>query len=176
MTKVDRRVVADGDYFEVACAVAADGVTSPAAVVIDELEVGMWADPDAEALPDEYQPKLRTRLLAHIKQLATQGELPAKAYNRLQDGVWELRVESVRMTFYDTDGEGGWSPKTGEKLVTWDGYRWDLPDDFDEYLRLGHCFAKVGQKTPPGDIDKSRTMREEDVSHDQELGTSSVAG
>ncbi|KJL18829.1 hypothetical protein RL72_03301 [Microbacterium azadirachtae] len=167
--------MAEGTYFEVSCAVAADKITAPASDLLDELESGMWADPGAESLPDEYQPKLRTRLLAHVKQLACEGELPPNAYNRLDDGIWELKVESIRATFYDTDGEGGWSPKHGQKVATWNGgYRWDLPDDFDEYIRLGHCFAKDGQKTRKEDLDASCAIRMEDVEHDREPGTTAV--
>lgn len=167
LTKVQRRVVADGSCFEVSCAISADGTTSPASAVIDELSEGMWADPEATELPDEYQPRLRTRLLAHVKQLAEEGDLPPSAYNRLREGIWELKVESIRMTFYDTDGDGGWTPKNGERLDTWDGYRWDLPQDFDDYIRLGHCFPKTGQKTSEEDLNASCTIREEDVQHDR---------
>lgn len=167
LTKVQRRVVADGAFYEVSCAVAADEVTAPSAQVLDELRSGMWADPEAEVLPDEYQPRLRTRLLAHVTQLAQDGELPPHAFNRLDDGIWELKVESIRMTFFDTDGAGNWTPKMGGRIETWDGHRWDLPEDFDEYIRLGHCFAKEGQKTPPEHIEASCTMREEDVYHDR---------
>ena len=167
MTKVARRLFVDGDYFEVACAVASDGVTSPAARTIDELEVGMWDDPHADSLPDEYQPKLRSQLLAHLTNLANYGDLPPSAYNRLRDGIWEVKVESIRITFFDTDGQGGWTPKLGTRVDKWDGYRWDLPADFDEYLRLGHSFAKTGQKTPSDHIDASLHMREEDTAHDR---------
>lgn len=169
LAKVSRRVVVDGDFFEVSCAVAADGETAPASSLLDELSSGMWADPNAESLPDEWQPKLRSRLLAHVKQLAAEGELPPSAYNRLNDGIWELKVESIRATFYDTDGAGGWTPKLGDKIATWNGqHRWELPDDFDEYIRLGHCFAKETQRTPEEHLGASKAMREEDVHHDRQ--------
>lgn len=167
LTKVRRIVVADGDFYEVACAVVADGVSSPAATLLEELKEGMWADPQADVLPDEYQPRLRTRLLAHITELAKTGDLPPRAYNRLEDGVWEIKVEGIRLTFYDTDGAGGWVPKQGETVPTWDGrQRHELPDDFDQYVRLGHHFPKKGQKAARADIDRSIEVRTEDVSHD----------
>lgn len=167
LAKVARRVVADGGMYEVACAVGRDGKTAPASDLLDDLETGMWADPNAKSLPDEWQPRLRTRLLAHVNQLANEGDLPGSAYNRLEEGVWELKVESVRVTFYDTDGAGGWSPKYGERVGMGSWARWELPD-FDEFLRLGHCFAKETQSTPPDDIRASCTVREEDVEHDRE--------
>ncbi len=161
-------MVVDGGFYEVSCAVASDGVTAPASTLLDELSSGMWPDPHAESLPDEWQPRLRTRLLAHVKQLAEEGELPPGAYNRLDEGIWELKVEAIRVTFYDTDGAGNWSPKYGDRVDVWGGSRWELPEDFDEFLRLGHCFAKETQRTPADDIEASCAMREEDVSHDRQ--------
>lgn len=168
MTKVERRLVVDGDFYEVSCAVREDGVTSPASNLLDELEEGMWADPEADVLPDEYQPKLRRRVIAHLEQLAAEGDLPGNAYNRLNDGIWEIKVEGIRISFFDTDGEGHWSAKCGSTVDTWDGGRkHELPDDFDEYIRLGHTFPKAGQKTLQTDINECIQIRKEDVSHDE---------
>lgn len=167
LTKVERRVVADGAWYEVACAVLADGETSPAAELLDELEAGMWADPEAAELPDERQVRDSIRLLALAESLANEGDLPRGLYNRLEKGIWELKVGNIRVTFYDTDGEGGFVPKYGTQVPAWDGYRWELPDDFDDFIRLGHTFAKTGKTTTRGDLARSETVRAEDVNHDK---------
>lgn len=167
LPKVQRMVIADGEYCEVACAVRADGITSPAAQLLEELSSGNWPDPHAEELPDEHQVKLHRRLIAHAEQLANGEYLPPTAYNRLVEGIWELKVETVRLTFYDTDGEGHWTPKSGTSVATWDGRnRVELPEDFDEFLRLGHAFAKTSQRTLEADLQESMQVREEDVQHD----------
>lgn len=167
MTKVERRVVADGEWFEVACAVLADGESSPAATLLDELERGMWADPEAEELPDERQVRDSIRLVALAESLANEGDLPRGTYNRLEHGIWELKVGNIRVTFYDTDGQGGFVPKYGTEVPTWDGHRWELPDDFDEFIRLGHTFPKTGRRTTREDLDLSESARAEDIDHDK---------
>jgi len=85
-------VVVDGDWCQVACAVRADGVASPAGEMLDALEKGEWDDPEAEALPDSWQVRWFHRLLAACEALANGDSLSQSAYNRLRDGIWELKA------------------------------------------------------------------------------------
>lgn len=166
LTKVSRLVLADGDFYQVQCAVLRDGVSAPAADLLAQLEKGVWRDPAVDRFPDEYQPTVRRRLLAEVEYLAENGELEGQ-FNRLRMGIWELKIGNLRVTFYDTPGDGTFSPKFGEPYWEWDGSQsWILPD-FDEFVRLGHCFAKDSQKTREIDIQHSIRVREEDISHDR---------
>lgn len=170
MPKVTRTVVVDGAYAEIACAVRSDG-TVPAMVLLEELEQGVWNDPQAVELPDERQVDDRIRLLALIEMLGEDGEIPRDTiqggYNRLGDqGMWELKVGTIRLTFYDTDGVGGFVPKLGTKEDTWNGYYWQLPDDFDEFIRLGFAFGKSEAKTKRDDLYEAHSVRAEDLEHD----------
>ena len=168
-SKVARRVVADGTYCEVACAVLADGVTSPASDLLDQLDEAMWPDPEVDQLPDERQTRHRSRLISLCEALADGDDLPAGSWNALPEGMLELKVDGIRVTFYDTDGHGNYSSAAPEYTDRWDGTRQPvLPiDDFQEHIRLGHCFPKTTQKTTMKDIQRSQQVREEDVSHDR---------
>ncbi len=165
MTKQARRVVADGETYEICCALREDG-SSPTSDLLDKLEEMVWPDPAATELPDEYQTSLRRRLIAHVEMLAEEGDLPRSAYNRLQDGIWELKVGNLRVSFYDTDGKGGFTAKDGESSPSWDGGTLHFLPEFDENIRLGHTFAKEGQQTKSEDIEACRLTREEDLAHD----------
>lgn len=168
MTKVTRTVLANGDYHEVACAVLADGVTSPVTELLELLSSGMWEDPHESEFPDEGQARVRQRFLAAVEYLAQNGEL-SKGYNRLDAGIWEFKIEALRVTFFDTPGDGTYSPKLGaDRGYSWDGRsRIAFPDDFDEYIRVGHYFGKQSQRTLPEDIARSIEVREEDLAHDR---------
>lgn len=128
----------------------------------------MWPDPQAEELPDEYQVRLRVRLLALIEAFANGEELLQRSYNYLENSMWEFKVESVRVTFYDTDGQGNWTPLEGVPIREWDGRtRWEFPeDDFEENVRLGHTWGKDGRFADPEDIKIAMEVREEDIRHD----------
>lgn len=166
MAKVTRRLVADGDAYEISCALRSDG-TSPAAELLDALDDQMWPDPEAELLPDEYQATTRRRLIAHIEMLAWEGDLPRQAYNRLEDGIWEIKVGNLRLSFFDTDGVGGFEPKLGESGPAWDGSALHLLPEFDDYIRLGHHFPKQSQRTTYEDLQECQNVRLEDVTHDR---------
>lgn len=167
MTKVVRTVLADGACHEVACAVLRDGVTSPVLELLKQLEEGNWPDPNIEEFPDEYQANTRRRFLAHVEYLANFGELEY-GFNRLDEGIWEIKVESLRVTFFDTPGDGTFQPKFGEVYDGWDGRRAiAFPTDLDEFIRVGHYFGKDGQKAPPHDVKRSIEVREEDLAHDR---------
>jgi hypothetical protein len=157
----------DGDVYEIACAVEADGVSSPAVNFIDRLGSGTWPDPTAE-LPDYAQLRDLDHFKALTKMLAMEGRLPKYKFNKLDDGVWEIKVGIFRLSFYDTDGVGGYVPKEGDPVVTWEQkteYR-ELPD-FDEFIRLGHPFNKYGWKTEPADLAATKQVRTEDLKHDE---------
>lgn len=164
----------DGDWYTVHCALRGD-LTAPASELLDDLDEGVWADPQAVALPDEYQANVRRRLLVSIEALAMEGTLPRGAFNRLEEGIWELKVANLRLSFFDTDGNGGYTPKIGEAYTSWNGRtEYDLPE-FDEKLRLGHYFAKTAQRTSNEDLEACKTVRLEDVAHDKEPGPEAVA-
>lgn len=169
MSKVDRRIIADGVYAEVSCAVDAS-LESPAAVFFDELKSGTWDDPLTDDLPDERQVREYYRYLALCKKLANGDDLEDwLSYNRLDDGVWELKVGIMRLALYDTAGNGTFTPKYGERYEQFDGkVKWLLPLDFDEFIRLANSFAKSSDRTPPEEIEKSLQLRREDLHHDRD--------
>lgn len=167
MAKVVRTVLADGDYHEVACAVLSDGATSPAVELLELLDQGMWPDPSAHHFPDSRQAADRSRLIAEIEYLADHGE-PLKDYDYLHQGIWEFKIGTLRVTFYDTLGDGSFTVKTGTRNDShWAKRRFDFPEHFDEYVWLGHYFGKSEQKTRKSDLIKALVVREEDLKHDR---------
>ena len=166
MSKVRREVIADGDFHEVSVAVLSDG-SSPFLGLLSELEQGLWPDPAQDEFPDSWQPKMRARLLAEFEELADVGE-PARDYDYLTDGIWELKIGNLRVTFYDTRGDGTWNKHEGRVIDShWAARRREFPDDFDEFVRVGHYFAKTSQKTLARDLEEAKRVREEDLSHDR---------
>lgn len=161
-----RRVVASGEWCEIACAVIGDGTQSPASTLLDELETNVWPNPNVEIYPDEYQTTQRTRLLALVEAIAEGNDIRRGDFNYLHKGIWELKIQDLRVSFFDTDGEGGWTEKTGSKISAWDGDQWEFPE-LDELVRLGHCFAKTAPKTNETDLARSIEVREEDAFHDK---------
>ena len=166
LPKVERTLVASGEWFTIECAVRAD-LSSPAGEFLIALESGTWATRD-EALqePDE-QISWRSWFVAACEFLAETGWPPhGNPYNQLQDGIWELKHQVLRVPFYDTDGCGNSTPK-----IDYDSYSrfttrpW--PEDFDEFLRLTTAFEKTTQKTDPREIQLALTIREEDLDHDR---------
>ncbi|PPG39489.1 hypothetical protein C5C17_11910 [Pseudoclavibacter sp. RFBA6] len=138
------------------------------------MKCGTWEhDPDFSGEPpDDAQMTSGQKLVAGIEWFADKGT-PRPSYctvNYLVDGVWEFKLGAVRVSFYDTDGSGGYEPKariddisTVEKP---DDY-WQIPV-FDEQIRLGHCFPKNSQKTPEADLVGVVMVRREDLEHDRE--------
>jgi len=160
-----RRLVASGAYLDVECAVRADE-TSPASELLDQLAEGTWPDPEAESLPDEWQPRYLQRLIALCQALAAGDSIPDNAFNALEDGVLEFKIDGLRVTFYDTDGRGNCGVTEIEYYDDWSGKRRPVLPEFEEYVRLGHVFPKTGQKTRPEDIQQSLQVRKEDLEHD----------
>src|SRR5690625_1457330 len=168
LTKVNRYVVADGAYHEVACAVLADGKTSPVLDLLAELKGGIHEGSLVEGSADESGARDYARLIAQIEYLAHEGE-PSHSFDYLTGGIWEFKIGDLRVTFYDTPGDGTFTPKTGIRNEGhWRQRRYEFPDEFDDYVRLGHRFTKVGQKTPKSDLDQAAKVREEDLKHDRD--------
>jgi hypothetical protein len=154
-------------------AVLAD-LTSPSLVAITQMEAGEWEeDPDVEEIPDDAQMTQAQRLRAGIEFFADYG-YPQNSFctiNALRDGIWEFKKGRIRVSFYDTDGAGGWTPK-GKHI---DRANSDDPDDeqfwwlprFDDMIRLGHCFGKTTQVTEEEDIEMTLRVRLEDTAHDR---------
>jgi hypothetical protein len=159
----------DGDAYEVLCAFEADGKNSPAWNLLEQLRKGEWPEPDTTELPPDAQISIRAKVRSLIKMLAQEGRLPPGNFNKLRDGIWELKHVDVRLTFYDTLGDGNFTPKEGEPTYDWQQnvYYPQLPD-FDDYLRLGHAFEKPLhiRKTTEHDIAESLRIRTEDLTHD----------
>src|SRR5690625_1120152 len=129
LTKVRRYVVADGAYHEVACAVLADGKTSPFLDLLMELQGGTRDESQVEGSADESRARDYERLVAQIEYLAHEGE-PSHSFDYLTDGVWEFKIWDLRVTFYDTPGDGTYTPKTGVRNEGhWRQRRYEFPDE-----------------------------------------------
>lgn len=168
MTKVDRQPVVDGDtelIFD--CALRADG-TSPATVLL-------FRDGEDEVREIGLRPSDWAFFEDLVEAVAWGEELPRRGHNYLHDGVWELKVDALRATFFDTDGAGGYTPKLGrESWEVGQGRRRIYePDEMDDYVRLGHWFVKTGQKAGQEQLDAAFLVREEDLDHDRRAEESS---
>jgi hypothetical protein len=168
---VERRLIADGRLYLVECAVCSDG-SSPASNFLDQLAQGLWApDPDAADLPSDAQLKDSDVLLEFCQQLADSGVPPFRtAVNDLDDGIWEFKRGAKRLSFYDTPGDGTYTPKNRIENFRdsehTDEPTWWFPD-FDDYIRLGHAFAKEAERTTEYDLLETKRVREEDLQHDR---------
>ena len=170
MAKVKRRVVHDGNIYEVACAVRADGVTSPVDQFLNQLEGRAWRQETGETstLNADEQYSAYEWVLAAIEFFAEHGEFHHRGnYNYLYEGIWEIKRYDLRISFYDTDGHGGYEPKMGVRSVYGGGGGFPLPD-FDEYIRLGTVFEKTAARAPREELDLAAVIREEDLAHDRD--------
>lgn len=137
--------------------------------MLRELRSGFWNDPRSTVRPDRRQISDYHKLRALLEELASTGYIENEgSYNSLHDGMWELKLNNIRLTFYDTSGDGYYEPKLGETRWDWSQKRRQhLPEDFDEQIRVGHGFAKTGQKAPEAEVKRAKALREEDVNHDR---------
>lgn len=165
MTNVERRIIAEGGQFAVECAVRTD-LSSPVSEFLDSVEGGN-ADHVEDLEPDE-QILWFDWFTAACERLAQHGTLPHRHdHNQLRDGIWEIKHSVLRVTFFDTDGNG-----QDEPLIDHESYSrfatrpW--PDDFLYYLRLTTAFEKTSQQTPPAEIELAKTVRTEDLEHDRQ--------
>lgn len=167
MTKVSRTIAVKGEWLEVAFAVRKDG-SKPGEECLNFLKAKMWPLPDIE-LPDEAQPAFYFQLNSDLRDLADGINLETGRHNRLRRGIWELKRDAVRLTFFDTDGRGGYVVKNGVTKEEFDGSLKHqlLTEDLDEFVRIGFAFSKVSQKTLESDILEALRVREEDLKHDQ---------
>ncbi len=167
---MQRRMIVRGQLHQVDCAGREDG-SSPAGLFLDALKIGAWDQAEADGPMDEQIGDYHWFLNA-IRHWANTGEpVYPHAAKALQDGVWEFRHDDKRLTFYDTDGTGGYTAK-----LPIDDYAdaeapesqfWQIPY-FDPLIRLGHAFTKSSQKTSSKDIVASKEVRTEDLAHDRE--------
>jgi len=162
-----RTVVADGECHLIECAVAADG-SAPALEFLNQLRKGVRetypVDIDSDAQVQAYG-----IILARCEYLARYGEFASrnrKHYNQLWDGIWELKHEELRLSFFDTAGDGTYSPKIAESDYWGNAPRLPI---FDEFIRLGRGFPKprTMRWTPEAEIRFALRLREEDLEHDK---------
>lgn len=166
---MDRRAIVRGQIHQVDCAVRSDGC-SPAGQFLDALQKGAWDRAETSGSSDEQIDDYHWFLNA-IRHWANTGEpVYRHAVKALQDGVWEFRHGDKRLTFFDTDGRGGYTPKLPIQhhadAEAPDSEFWQIPY-FDRLIRLGHAFTKVSQKTPQHDLAESQKVRKEDLDHDR---------
>jgi len=168
---MDRRAIARGQFHDVDCAVRKDG-RSPAGQFLDALKNGVW-DHTVESEPRDEQISDYHWFLNAIRHWASTGEpVYRDAVKALEDGVWEFRHGDKRLTFFDTDGRGGYTAKLpirryAEAEAPESEY-WQIPY-FDRLIRIGHAFTKVSQKTLKKDLSESQEVREEDLAHDRPI-------
>jgi len=163
MTKVERRLIADGKTYEVACAVRADGTTSPVARFLDELKGKRWVS----QLDADEQIRAYAWVLAAIEYFADSGDFPHVGdWNQLMNGIWEIKHWNLRISFFDTDGLGNFDPKVTQRVYVAGGGYCPLPE-FDEFIRLGTVFEKRTAKTPSAELALAAQIRNEDLAHDK---------
>lgn len=163
---VERRAIVRGQCHDVDCAVRSGGGV-PAGDFLDALKNGRWdsGDPSDEQV-DDY-----SWFLNAIRHWANTGEpVYRDAVKALEDGIWEFRHGDKRLTFYDTDGHGGYTAKRPIRdhadADAPDSAHWQIPY-FDLLVRLGHAFTKRSQKTAASDLATAADVRDEDLSHDR---------
>lgn len=170
MSKVVRSRIVMGAYHTIECAVRTDG-SSPARQFLDELKAGRWnRDQELEEPPDDEQIPDYHRFINDMQYLANHGEPRLRGtVNYLEDGVWEFKCETKRLTFWDVDERGGFSPKAKVLDISNSEYpnsdMWWFPP-MDRMLRLGNCWLKVDEKADPLDIEEAIMIREEDLAYD----------
>lgn len=162
-----------GRFHHVDCALREDG-RAPAGMFLDALKNGAWNCSDGSVADDEQIADYHWFLNA-IAHWANTGEpVYRDAVKALEDGVWEFRHGDKRLTFFDTDGTGGYTPKlhirSHADAEAPDSEHWHIPY-FDPLIRIGHAFTKTSQKTLPQDLSESQETRKEDIARDRPTHT-----
>jgi hypothetical protein len=162
-------LLASGAFYDIECAVLADGARSPVAEFLELLKSERWAPPGgASALTRDEQIKAHAWFVAEVEYFADTGTMHRRSnWNQLRDGIWEFKRHEVRVSFYDTDGRGRYVPKTVPREPMAGGGYCPLPE-FDEFIRLGTVFEKLTARTPEPELRFARQVREEDLAHDRE--------
>lgn len=137
------------------------------------MQKGEWvADPYFSSPPDEDQIHNFAMFLAKISYVGENGVPETRTdVNNLVDGVWEFKHHHHRLAYFDTPGDGTYTPK--ERVRDRREVDPDNQDDYwwyphmDSVLRLTNAWSKQDQLAPPEEIDKALSIREEDVQHDK---------
>jgi hypothetical protein len=169
LTKVERTLVAQGDFFDVECAVRSD-LSSPVDEFLVAMKSGTWEPGldnsiEEEHLEPDEQITEYSWFIRACSHIASTGEpIYNHSYNQLQEGIWEIKHYKLRISFYDTDGSGEYEP-----LIDYDSYEGTFatrpwPQDFLEYLRLTTAFKKSEQDEH---IALAPIVRTEDLEHDR---------
>jgi hypothetical protein len=163
MTKVSRRVVATGEWYQISCAVRSDGTTSPAAAFLDALR----QNPATEGGEPDENISLYHWFIATFEYFAETGDTPQPwNTNQLNAGIWEFKRASCRISFFDTDGQGNYRPKISERQPAVGGGVSPLPE-FDRYIRLGATWTKASQKAQQKHLSFAAQIRWENLQHDR---------
>ncbi len=146
------------------------GRTFARRAVLGRTEERVW-DRTEESDPLDEQISDYHWFLNAIRHWANTGEpVYRDAVKALEDGVWEFRHGDKRLTFFDTDGRGGFTAKLPIRRYADaeapDSEYWQIPY-FDRLIRIGHAFTKVSQKTLKQDLSESQEVRKEDLAHDR---------
>ena len=156
LSKVSRTLIYVGTHFAIECAIRKDG-SSPALGMLNQLAQGMVEIPDFPP-PDSLQTSFLTDMMLFLKEIADGYQPREGALNYLTEGIWELKRETIRITFYDTDGAGKFHGHQHKSF---------LEAQFYPILRLGHSFVKQSAKTSQEDIYQALATRTEDIDHDK---------
>ncbi|MFJ6374151.1 hypothetical protein ACIQH9_00345 [Pseudarthrobacter oxydans] len=170
---MERTIIAEGELHEISCAVIADG-SSPAGEVFQLMGSGEWPDDaDADQLPDDAQISDYDLFLVSLEYFSDYGvpHSPGVGMNALTEGIWEFKIRRKRFSFFDTDGLGNkFHPRKfaspEEADYPDDEHFWHVPC-FQELLRIGHCFPKLGAKTTEPQKKRTLQVRWEDLEHDR---------
>jgi len=171
---VRKLAVARGSCHVIEHAIREDG-TSPSHEFLVALKDKVWtADPDYETLPKDAQLGDYLLFLNDCNYLANHGYPErAKYVNVLDDGIWEFKHSKKRLSWYDTPGDGTYTPKAmidrheDAPPELRDHVAWWFPD-MDRYIRLGHAFPKTGVMSGDLNIEATLAVREEDLTYDRQ--------
>lgn len=176
--KVSRDVVYRGSgraiHDAAECAVRADR-SSPAREYITAMRNGARRDdPGYQPPKDQDQIHDYAYLLKKIQHVVEFGEPSTRTdVNDLDDGVWEFKHSNRRLSYWDTPGDGTFTPKPRVKDFnsTTPGKfhpddKWWYPE-MDAVLRLGCAWEKDDDLAPPEKVQEALKIREEDAAHDR---------
>ena len=121
-------------------------------------------DPSAPDLNDFFA------IILIFEELLKRGRRPNNlAVNCLNEGIWEVKKFTARVTYFDVDSNGDHTPKEWNDDIR-DLDPGDRDDDWqyprlDEILRLATGFTKKTQRAPSREIENAKRVRKEDLAH-----------